>query len=60
MWRYKLVPLRLPARQDSEVQAWEAELNVLGREGWEVVTVIQPAEGWCWVLLKMPHEVGTF
>lgn len=59
MWRYKLVPLRLPGRQDSPVTAWEAELNVLGGEGWEAVAVIQQTDG-CWVLLKMPHEVGTY
>jgi len=60
MWRYKLVPIRLPTRQDSEAKAGEAELNALGGEGWEAVAVIQQTDGWCWVLLKMPHGVGTY
>jgi hypothetical protein len=60
MWRYKLVPVRLPSRPDSHVEPLEAELNGLGSEGWEAVAVMQQIDGWCWVLFKMPHEVGTY
>jgi hypothetical protein len=59
MWRYKLVRMDLPGREDSQIKAWEAKLNALGGEGWEVVAVVGQNEGW-YVLLKMPHEVGTF
>jgi hypothetical protein len=59
MWRYKLVPMGLPPREESRIKAWEAKLNELGGEGWEAVAVIEQADGWC-VLLKMPHEVGTY
>jgi hypothetical protein len=33
--------------------------SYVGGEGWEAVAVIQQGDGW-WVLLKMPHEVGTY
>ena len=59
MWRYKLVSMEPPSREDSQINVWEAKLNELGGEGWEAVTVIEQTDGWC-VLLKMPHEVGTF
>ncbi len=59
MWRYKLVPMGLLARDESRLEAWEAKLNELGREGWEAVAVLEQADGWC-VLLKMPHEIGTY
>jgi hypothetical protein len=60
MWRYKLILLRLPSQQDPQASACEAELNVLGGEGWEAVAVVQQTNGWCWVILKMPHQVGTY
>ena len=60
MWRYKLVPLRLPTQPDSQSRACEAELNVLGGEGWEAVAIVQPTDGWGWVLFKMRHQVGTY
>jgi hypothetical protein len=60
MWRYKLVPMRLPRHDDPEVRATEAALNVLGEEGWEAVSIVPEAGGWCWVLLKMSHQVGTY
>jgi hypothetical protein len=59
MWRYKLVHMGLLAHQESRIDAWEAKLNQLGGEGWEAVSVIEHADGW-FVLLKMPHEVGTY
>jgi hypothetical protein len=59
MWRYKLVPMGPPGRQDVQIKAWETKLNELGGEGWEAVAVIEQPDGWC-VLLKMPHEVGAF
>jgi hypothetical protein len=59
MWRYKLVRMEIPAREESRIEAWEAKLNEVGGEGWEAVAVIEQADGWC-VLLKMPHEVGTY
>jgi hypothetical protein len=59
MWRYKLVPMGPPGRQESQIKAWEAKLNELGGEGWEAIAVIEQTDGWC-VLLKMAHEVGTF
>jgi hypothetical protein len=59
MWRYKLVRMGLPIREETRIEAWEAKLNELGGEGWEAVAVIQQADAW-WVLLKMPHEVGTY
>jgi hypothetical protein len=59
MWRYKLVPLDLPGREESRIKACEAKLNELGGEGWEAVAAIAQADGW-YVLFKMPHEVGTF
>jgi len=57
MWRYKLIPMGLPAGE--EIKTWEGKLNDLGAEGWEAVAVFQQTDGWC-VLLKMPHEVGTY
>jgi hypothetical protein len=59
MWRYKVVPMGAPGRDGSQIKACEAKLNELGGEGWEAFAVIEQADGWC-VLLKMPHEVGTF
>jgi hypothetical protein len=59
MWRYKLVAMRAPLGGDVGIKAWEARLNELGSEGWEVVAVIEQPDGWC-VFLKMPHEVGTY
>jgi hypothetical protein len=59
MWRYKLVRMGLPFREETRIEAWEAKLNELGGEGWEAVAVIQQPDAW-WVLLKMPHEVGTY
>jgi hypothetical protein len=47
------------ARDESRLKMWEAKLNELGGEGWEVVTVIGHGDRWC-VLFKMPHEVGTY
>jgi hypothetical protein len=47
------------AREDSRLKIWEEKLNELGGDGWEVVSVIGQADRWC-VLLKMPHEVGTY
>jgi hypothetical protein len=49
----------LLAGEESQLKAWEATLNELGREGWEAVAVIEQLDGWC-VLLKMPHELGTY
>jgi hypothetical protein len=51
--------MALPGREESQIKAWEATLNELGREGWEAVAVVPQSDGWC-VLLKMAHEVGTF
>lgn len=59
MWRYKLVPMEALAREQSRLKEWEAKLNDLGGEGWEIVAVIGQTDPWC-VLLKMPHEVGTY
>jgi hypothetical protein len=59
MWRYKLVPMRFPGWEESQIKAWEAKLNELGGEGWEAVAVVAQTDGW-YVLLKMPHEVGTY
>lgn len=59
MWRYKFVPMGLLAREESRIDAWEAKLNELGGEGWEAVAVIEQGDDW-FVLLKMPHEVGTY
>jgi hypothetical protein len=59
MWRYKLVPMGLLAGEESQLKAWEATLDELGREGWEAVAVIKQIDGCC-LLLKMPHEVGTY
>jgi hypothetical protein len=49
----------LPGREDPQIRAWEAKLNDLGADGWEVVAVVQPSDD-CFVLLKMPHQAGTF
>ena len=57
MWRYKLVAMG--SLTASQIPAWEAKLNELGGEGWEVAAVLQQPEGWC-VLLKMPHQVATY
>jgi hypothetical protein len=57
MWRYKLVAMG--SLSESQITAWEAKLNELGSEGWEAVAVIEQTDGWC-VLLKMPHQVGTY
>lgn len=59
MWRYKVVAIAVPTRHGASLEACEAKLNELGGEGWEAVAVIQQGDGW-WVLLKMPHEVGTY
>jgi hypothetical protein len=60
MWRYKLVPMHLSSREGSQIGVCEAELNVLGGEGWEAVAVIPQPDGSCWVLFKMPHAVATY
>ncbi len=59
MWRYKIVHVKPPAQEESEVKACEVQLNELGRQGWEMVAVLEQAGRWS-VVFKMPHEVGTF
>jgi hypothetical protein len=59
MWRYKLVLMNLPGREQSQIDACEGRLNELGGEGWEAVAVVGQGDGW-WVLFKMPHEVASF
>ncbi len=59
MWRYKLLAVPDPGQDESRIKAWETKLNELGGEGWEAVAMVERAGGW-YVLLKMPHEVGTF
>ena len=59
MWRYKLVRLNFRGWEPSELLAPEAQLNELGGAGWEAVAVIGDGNTYA-VLLKMPHEVGTF
>jgi hypothetical protein len=59
MWRYKLVPMDMPGRQQAAINSCEAKLNELGGEGWEIVAVIASGDSWL-TLLKMPHEIGTF
>jgi hypothetical protein len=59
MWRYKLVSMGLLAHDAARISAWEAKLNELGGQGWEAIAVMEQADGW-WVILKMPHEVGTY
>jgi hypothetical protein len=59
MWRYKLVALGLRGGEAPQLDRWEAGLNELGVEGWEAVAIIEHPDDWA-VLLKMPHEVGTY
>ncbi len=59
MWRYKVVLMKAPGGEERDAIACEAKLNELGSEGWEVVAVMEQSRDW-FVLLKMPHEVGTF
>ncbi len=59
MWRYKLVCVSPPGREQSQIRACEAQLNELGGEGWEVIAVIQQGDTW-WVLFKMSHVVASF
>jgi hypothetical protein len=59
MWRYKLVPMGPLAREETRLEFWEGKLSELGGEGWEAVAVVGQGDWWC-VLLKMPHDVGTY
>ena len=59
MWRYKLIRVSPPAREQSQIAACEAQLNGLGADGWEAVAVTREEDGW-WILFKMPHEVASF
>lgn len=58
MWRYKLVPLMLLPEGEPRIAAWEAQLDELGREGWEAVAVLG-TDTPC-VLFKMRRDVGSY
>ncbi len=57
-WTYKAVFLTPTPLDRTGLDAWLAEMNAYGAEGWEAFTIIPQESGW-WTVFRRPAQTES-
>ncbi len=57
-WTYKAVFLTPTPLDRTGLDAWLAEMNAYGAEGWEAFTIIPQESGW-WTMFRRPTQTES-
>ncbi len=57
-WAYKAVFLTPTPLDRTGLDAWLAEMNAYGAEGWEAFTIIPQESGW-WTVFRRPAQTES-